>query len=515
MKKLQALLQAILLRRTKKSKIDGQPILNLPERTTEITHAIFLEDQKGIYDGLERKSQVQFNRYLKAGTVLRNYSNILVLLLRLRQACCHPQIINDLAVADDIATDLSETAMISIAKQLKPDVIVRIKAADGSFECPVCYDAVENPAIFYPCGHWSCSECLARLCDPARAIAQGNENSQDAKCPECRGKVNPKTVLDYKTFKEAHMLEAAPGSGEPEGHVKDEDETESEMESETESDTETGGDETDKEGSTLGRFIVDDDETASEGDGEEQSRVRAERVKKKKQKRRKDRKGKAKMEGEKAPKMTLAQLKKEAHRNKDAKRRYLRRLRADWVSSAKIEKVMEILKETMENTDEKTIIFSQFTSFLDLVEVPIDREGWTYERYDGSMSATHRNDAVCNFTENPRCRIMLVSLKAGNAGLNLVAASQVIILDPFWNPYIEEQAIDRAHRIGQLRPVKVHRMLIEGTVEDRIIALQEKKRQMIETALDEGQGRTLSRLGIQQLSYLFVSFRHAAPRTWS
>ncbi len=100
---------------------------------------------------------------------------------------------------------------------------------------------------------------------------------------------------------------------------------------------------------------------------------------------------------------------------------------------------------------------------------------------------------------------MLVSLKAGNSGLNLTAASQVIIFDPFWNPYIEEQAIDRAHRIGQLRPVQVHRLLVEDTVEDRIVQLQEKKRELIESALDENASRSIGRLGVRELAYLFVS----------
>ena len=99
---------------------------------------------------------------------------------------------------------------------------------------------------------------------------------------------------------------------------------------------------------------------------------------------------------------------------------------------------------------------------------------------------------------------MLVSLKAGNAGLNLTAASQVIIFDPFWNPYIEEQAIDRAHRIGQRLPVQVHRILVPNTVEDRIITLQEKKRKLIEGALDEKASQNIGRLGERELAFLFV-----------
>ena len=119
------------------------------------------------------------------------------------------------------------------------------------------------------------------------------------------------------------------------------------------------------------------------------------------------------------------------------------------------------------------------------------------------MSANARNEAVIDFTDRKDCKIMLVSLKAGNAGLNLIAASQVIILDPFWNPFVEEQAIDRAHRIGQQKPVQVHRVLVPNTVEDRILALQEKKRELIEAALDEKASQNVGRLGIRELGFLF------------
>ena len=121
------------------------------------------------------------------------------------------------------------------------------------------------------------------------------------------------------------------------------------------------------------------------------------------------------------------------------------------------------------------------------------------------MSSAQRNHAVIEFSDDPNVSILLVSLKAGNSGLNLTAASQVIIFDPFWNPYIEEQAIDRAHRIGQRLPVQVHRVLVPNTVEDRIIALQEKKRAIIEGALDENAAREVGRLGTRELAFLFVS----------
>jgi SNF2 family DNA or RNA helicase len=161
------------------------------------------------------------------------------------------------------------------------------------------------------------------------------------------------------------------------------------------------------------------------------------------------------------------------------------------------------LLEQFRNEGEKTIIFSQFVALLDLLQVAIENKRWKCERYDGGMSADARNSAINRFTDDRETKVMLISLKAGNAGLNLVAASRVIILDPFWNPFIEMQAVDRAHRIGQRKPVQVHRILIEGTVEDRIIALQERKKGLVNAALDEGAMKSLARLDAQQLAFLF------------
>lgn len=182
----------------------------------------------------------------------------------------------------------------------------------------------------------------------------------------------------------------------------------------------------------------------------------------------------------------------------------MEKVRKDYIPSAKIEKTMEIIKGVMDAAEgEKIIIFSQWTSLLDLLEIDVDGKGYGYRRYDGSMNAKQRGDAVEDFKSKASVRMMLVSLKAGNAGLNLNVASQVIILDPFWNPYIEEQAIDRAHRLGQTRPVHVHRILVEETVEDRILALQDKKRAVISEALDEKASKGVSRLSPQELAYLF------------
>ncbi|KAL4821957.1 SNF2 family N-terminal domain-containing protein [Aspergillus spinulosporus] len=470
MTQLRILLKAVLLRRTKDSKIDGKPIFNLPRRFSEKVHAVFSEDELELYKALEAKTQLQFNKYLEAGTVGRNYSNILVLLLRLRQACCHPHLITDFSVR--LNENSEGVDFIANAKEFGNEVVVRLRDNEN-LECPVCIDAVDNPIIFFPCGHGTCSECFSRISDPSLSLQQGIDGAAQVKCPNCRGVVDPKKITDHVSFRKVHFPDESEDSAGLEGlgiAIKEDEDPD---------DTDDSG-----EGGTLSDFIVN----VSDCDSTPPKRPKA----------------KSKGKGKGKPRKTLAELKKEASRNQESKRKYLRRLEKTWITSAKIEKTMEIIRDIeRQDNNEKIIIFSQFTSLLDLLEIPIAREGHRYRRYDGSMKPVDRNSAVLDFTDDPNCKVMLVSLKAGNSGLNLVAANHVIIFDPFWNPYVEEQAVDRAHRIGQLREVHVHRILVPETVEDRIIELQDKKRAIIDGALDEKESKNIARLSIRELGYLF------------
>jgi SNF2 family DNA or RNA helicase len=382
------------------------------------------------------------------------------------------------------------------------------------YQCPICYDGVPNPSIIIPCGHTTCAECLTSVTEKAAqdGIADGNEGGGQAKCPSCRGKLEANKVIDFKSFNKVHNPQAGDGGDDDEAasEASSDDDTDSETEDETEDDADSDGD--------LRDFVVpddieeteDEDEAADEDDNEGDDEAEVEPKPKKSSKsgkksakgKKKDKKGKGKAKKEKKPHLSLAMLKKEASRSAEGRRRYMRYLRKHWEPSAKVTKCVELLEQFQEE-GEKTIIFSQFVSLLDLLQVPIDQKGWNMERYDGSMSGEARHSAIMRFTDKPNCKIMLISLKAGNAGLNLVAASRVIILDPFWNPYIEMQAIDRAYRIGQQKAVQVHRILIKETVEDRIIELQEQKRKLVDSALDEGANKSLGRLDNRQLAFLF------------
>jgi hypothetical protein len=148
-------------------------------------------------------------------------------------------------------------------------------------------------------------------------------------------------------------------------------------------------------------------------------------------------------------------------------------------SSSKLELLLDMLDKVLAE-DHKALVFSQWTSLLDRVEPLLKAANIEFTRLDGTTR--DRGAVVQRFQNETVPRVMLVSLKAGGTGLNLTAADHVFLLDPWWNPAVEDQAADRAHRIGQERPVLVHRLVTEDTVEERMLALQAKKRALADAA---------------------------------
>jgi len=156
-------------------------------------------------------------------------------------------------------------------------------------------------------------------------------------------------------------------------------------------------------------------------------------------------------------------------------------------SSSKIERLMTALEDAVAD-DHKALVFSQWTSLLDLIEPHLKASGIAFVRLDGSTSADGRAEAVATFQGEGGPPVMLLSLKAGGTGLNLTAADHVFLVDPWWNPAVEDQAADRAHRIGQDKPVMVYRLVARDTVEERILELQARKRALADAALAEAGG---------------------------
>jgi SNF2 family DNA or RNA helicase len=553
MVKLQALFRSFTLRRTKDSRLDGKPIIELPPRTDQPAYAVFKNEQREFYEALEVRQQLVFNKYLLNGAVMKNYMHILILLLRLRQACDHPFLLKNVGIPD--GAKLDDKQMVKLACKLPADVLHRLKK-QKRFECPLCSEATNNPVIVVPCGHHVCSGCFTASVAVVETEGLGDDRDDDddspsvkplVPCPgeKCEHSITPTNIVCYNFLSDvpdstpdsdddkpqddpldydSRDEEDADANGNLRGFVVNDDAIAiSSDEEEDVDEDDLFGDVNDEEHGTDGDGgVADNDDSASiqQVDGAFDDLRTNHEMRKPKRKssatpvggssgKKKSRKSTEYPSTEKKGKdrkkkkvVTMADQRQAAQRSAIAMSRYKARLRQEWISSAKIDSIMEIL-EKIRPSREKTLVFSLWTSFLDLVEIPIERANIKFTRYDGSMTPGAREAAVKSFMEDQSVEVMLVSLTAGNAGLNLTAASQVIVTEPFWNPFVEEQAIDRAHRFGQKRPVIVHRLLIQGTVEDRIVALQESKKMLVDAALSEKGAANVSRLNIAELRNLF------------
>jgi SNF2 family DNA or RNA helicase len=166
--------------------------------------------------------------------------------------------------------------------------------------------------------------------------------------------------------------------------------------------------------------------------------------------------------------------------------------------SAKLDALVPALEEVAAE-GHKALVFSQFTSFLALLRERLDANGVRYEYLDGKTR--DREARVDRFQSDETCSLFLISLKAGGQGLNLTAADYVFILDPWWNPAVEAQAIDRAHRIGQTRRVIATRIVARNTIEEKILELQASKRALADAILGQDQG-VLAGIGRAELEIL-------------
>ncbi len=166
-------------------------------------------------------------------------------------------------------------------------------------------------------------------------------------------------------------------------------------------------------------------------------------------------------------------------------------------------KLEELTREITENIgNHKALVFSQFLGMLSLIRGKLKELEVPFEYFDGSTSAGERERAINRFQNDDECRVFLISLKAGGVGLNLTAADYVYIVDPWWNPAVEQQAIDRTHRIGQTKNIFAYRMICKDTVEDKILQLQDRKRALAADLITDDTTFVKS-LSKEDIEYLF------------
>ncbi|XP_022743680.1 LOW QUALITY PROTEIN: helicase-like transcription factor CHR28 [Durio zibethinus] len=440
-KKLQAVLKTVMLRRTKATLIDGEPIIKLPPKLIDMSKVEFSAEERAFYTQLEADSRSQFKAYAAAGTVNQNYANILLMLLRLRQACDHPLLVKGFNSDSIRNSDSVGRDSVEMAKTLPREMLINLlNCLETSFAiCLVCNDPPDDPVVTM-CGHVFCYQCVSEY-------LTGDDNMCPA--PACKEQLGADIVFSKATLRSC----LADGLNGSPMHPQ-----------------------------FFEKSVILQDEYSS-------SKIKA-------------------VIDILQSKCLLKNSSPELQSSIGCNETSLsseQTFTETGHSGISVVKRTTVYSNSLADEPIKTIVFSQWTSMLDLVEHSLRNNNINYRRLDGTMSLAARDRNVKDFNTDPEVTVMLMSLKAGNLGLNMVAACHVILLDLWWNPTTEDQAIDRAHRIGQTRPVTVTRITVKDTVEDRMLSLQDEKRKMVASAFGEDQsGGSATRLTVEDLRYLFM-----------
>ncbi|KAK7677163.1 hypothetical protein QCA50_019872 [Cerrena zonata] len=539
----QEVLKPLMIRRTKNSELEGRPILELPSKDIEIVTIDFSQDEREIYDGFETRAQNRINKFIKENTVHKNSEFILVLILRLRQVCCHPYLI--LSEADqfeDPTMLLAGDQEKELARALKTMGILWVNKIKEKFlkramddeevddaVCANCGEMfVNDSGNVLACSHEVCFECLLEMRNAPPShdgiFAEGDEKStlqveKDYEaaitkglrpCPKCKTMNDLRAPRVFKssafepsedefrnatrrnTPKPSSSRFASRSSPAPvktqldkKPKIKSLEEIIELSSSEDElPDIANLFTKTSPKAKLKKNVIISDDEE----------------------------------EGNESLNLTIAKYKKKAAVKKETgtTRRPVAapgELNAELVSiwrkgdndmepSAKMLAMIDYLKE-WEAAGDKSIVYSQWTSMLDLIETLFARYGIQSLRYDGKMTREAREAVLARFRKPGGPKVILISTKSGGVGLNLVSANHIVNMDLSWNYASESQAYDRVHRLGQEKDVTVKRLVVRHTIEERMLRLQETKMGLSDAALGEGGGIKLHKLSVKQLKALF------------
>lgn len=425
MKKVRILLKAIMLRRSKTDKIDGEPILELPAKEVEVEEAQLEGQELEFYSDLEQKNQKLAKRILER-KAKGNYSSVLTLLLRLRQACCHPELViagEKKAEGTRVANGKSfEEDWLRLYRRIRMMTNEQHETVSKSMDMMICFWCMEqlepeSTCVLSGCGHLLCDACVEPFTDEASGASNALTTEKGIlrlPCKKCQNRTMETEIVSYKLY----------------------------------------------------------DQVVNQSFTEQ---------------------------------MLYAEFKSEMERQKmRAGKSYVPDLNK-LEPSTKMRQCMDVIKKVLDKSDtEKILVFSQFTTFFDLFQHFLARDlDVPFLKYTGVMNAQHRSEVINRFYSEKDKRVLLISMKAGNSGLTLTCANHVVIVDPFWNPYVEEQAQDRCHRISQTKEVHVHKLFIKNSVEDRIAELQKRKKELVDAAMDASHKESINRLGAREIGFLF------------
>jgi SNF2 family DNA or RNA helicase len=533
----------------------------ITERKVVSIQTVFSPAERRFYDRLEARTDRSLETMMKTGGKV-NYANALVLLLRLRQVCNHPKLVEGKlekdgeALSTESKTKKDDTDIDALADllgglgvearhcdicgwELKADNRVQ-----GKDICRSCFEDLE-----YFNNHENDGSELPKKATKPKAkvkkVVKETVKTELVKKPSRKPR-NRMAVLDSDDDEEEEKSivkqvrkprnraaiidsddEEADGSwivsGDEQGPLRlgraggtDDENAEGEGESINTHDSETDSED---DGSKLESFIVNDeedvkpldlqsvlDDSESEDEFESISVIKSQIEAEKAQASLKPESSTDDEQSDLEDGISASEFDSDSDQDRSLNPFYssTRKNKEKTplvLASAKIRELMVILHKEVD--DHKFIVFSQFTSMLDIVERFFRKDGIRYTRYDGGMKNDAREASLDSLRNDPRTRVLLCSLRCGALGLNLTAASRVVILEPFWNPFVEEQAIDRVHRLTQKVDVVVYKLTVKDTVEERILELQEKKRLLAEEAIEGGMRKEGLKLGIQEMMELF------------
>jgi DNA repair protein RAD5 len=457
--RLKVLLTPILLRRTKHSRDkQGKRIVQLPPKHVELVQLAFSPDERAFYQAVYDKSRAEFNGFVASGSAMSSYVAIFALLLRLRQACDHPL----LALGKDVE------------QALKPDSRGAEAGAAASARSAFQPQQNESSEAYYQRIAAQLQQDMqasnrSQLLDNGTAsgdressgltasyiqsvLAQVEDGLESQECPICLDPPQNAVLTPCAHVLCDQCLRSSlandPENGCPVCRTAVDMEKVFKLPPPAAS---KAPEDEDKPHSAADAALEDTSAGDDDGTGFESAK--------------------------------LQQL--------------LRDLKAIRLENANAESSAQ---------RRKVVVFSQWTSMLDMVSQLLTRHGFSHCTFNGGLSQEARERVLTRFAKDPSVEVLVISLKAGGVGLNLTCASVVILLDPWWNPGVEEQAVDRVHRLGQTQDVMVKRYVVTDTVEDMILQLQQRKEKLAKHVLVAAKShddRRRERLNLDDLRSFF------------
>ncbi|PCH33927.1 hypothetical protein WOLCODRAFT_135395 [Wolfiporia cocos MD-104 SS10] len=474
--RLQAIMKCITLRRTKESKSeDGSRILSLPPRRDELRYLRFDENEQAIYDQFFTESKAEFNELSDKNEVMKNYVGILQKILRLRQICDHFELVRNkgLGLVGD-----------GQSQSLSYDDVVATVAREGIN----AQRAATIFALLKEAGVTQCVECGGELAGPMDGLpGEGALEGDGATGTSKRGR-KPKVAPSRASTRQNSPTVPQPVLTRCQ-HLFCISCFRNSI------DLEWPNPSSDDRKRTCS--ICQTPLAAHDAVDVNPEIVLADLLPKKKTGKREKRQKCISMEDfhpSTKIRALLCDLEQFSKSNPYSSNYDPEIQMVDGSGNSLADNIV------------KTVVFSQWTTMLDKIEDALELAKIRYDRLDGTMKRDDRTRAMEALKHDPGCEVLLVSLKAGGVGLNLTAAQRVYLMDPYWNPAVENQAVDRIHRLGQTRPVTTVKLIIENSIEARLLEVQRKKTELANMTLGANISKAdMLQRRMEELNQLFGS----------